>query len=613
MGVMNKRGQVTIFIILAIVLVVGIVLYFVFGNGAISSLSKNLQGAEDSYKSCMAERVKLGISLLGQQGGYIYLEELQFYPGSPYMPSSSQLNFYGNSVPYWLFVSGNNIVREQKPTKEKMTSDLRRFVLEGLNSCNFDSLNANGVYVDVYNGSVDVKINDNSVDLVLGNPIFIRSEEDNQSATVSSHKISVNSKLGKFYNLATKVYDKEKSDAFLEEYGLDVMHLYAPVTGVDFSCAPMIFNEAQVKGNITQGLEDNIAALKVSGNYYDLSSSERSYFVVDVGQKVDENVNFIYSGAWPTKIEMFGDKVVQPVGNQQGLGMFGLCFVPYHFVYNINFPVLVQFYDNNEIFQFGVVAIIKNSQSRDAVLGETEVLSGEPICDNADKSISVSTYDLNMNPISANVRLSCLGQSCEMGSTSKTPKNFNVPACVNAVLEAYADGYAPASYTISTNSETSADILMKKIYTLNVSLTSSEKVTIIFSSADFSSVLNYPEEKSVQLTEGDYNITALVYKNTSISFPGIKDKKCLEVPTSSIGGVFGATEQKCYDLDIPAQEIDSALVGGGRAFDYFTEEQLKTSDKLKIEVPMFDTPQKMEDLQNNYLEWETARVDLSFE
>jgi hypothetical protein len=612
MVMLGKKGQVTIFIILAIVLVAGIVLYFVFNGDSASNIPKDLQKGEDAYKSCIMERAKLGISLLGQQGGYIYLDELQFYPGSPYMPSSSQLNFYGNSVPYWLFVSGNNIVREQKPTKEKMTSDLRRFIEEGLNSCNFDSLNANGIYVDVYNGSVDVKINDNSVDAVLSNSIFIRSEEDNQSATVSSHKISVSSKLGKFYNLATKVYDKEKSDAFLEAYGLDVMQLYAPVTGVDFRCAPMIFNEAQVKGNITQGLEENIAALKVSGNYYDLSSPERSYFVVDVGQKVDENVNFIYSGAWPTKIEMFGDKVVQPVGNQQGLGMFGLCFVPYHFVYNINFPVLVQFYDNNEIFQFGIVAIIKNSQSRDAVLGETEVLSGEPICDNSNAKLGVSVYDLDLNPINANLRFSCLGQSCELGISEDTT-SFNVPMCVNGVLDAYAEGYAPASVSVSTNRETSTSVLMKKIYDVNVSIGSSDKITVVFSSPDYSSVLNYPEEKSVKLVEGEYNITAFVYKNTSINFAGIKEKKCLDVPSSSIGGLFGSTEQRCYELDIPAQEIDSALVGGGKAFDYFAEEQLRDSASLKMVVPMFDTPQKIEDLENNYLEWEVSKVDLSFE
>ncbi len=611
MGVMNKRGQVTIFIILAIVLVVGIILYFVFNGGSSSVISKDLQSGEDAYKSCITERVKLGISLLGQQGGYIYLDELEFYSGSLYMPSSSQLDFYGNAVPYWMFVSGNNILREQKPTKQSMTTELRRFISEGINSCNFDNLNSEGIYVDVYDGNIEVDIRDTSVEVTLNNPIYISFED--QSATISNHKISINSKLGKFYNLATVVYNKEKEDAFLEEYGLDVMQLYAPVTGVEFTCTPMFFNDAQVKKNISQGLEDNIASLKVSGNYYDLNDPQHSYFVVDVGENVDENVNFVYSKNWPTGIEMFGDRLVQPIGNQQGLGMFGLCFVPYHFVYNINFPVLIQFYDNGELFQFGVVAVIKNSQSREALLADEETLSGEQICENSNANIDVSVYDLDLNPIVANLRFSCLGQSCELGNSVSGSGNFDVPMCVNGVLDAYVDGYAPASVSVSTNRETSANILMKKIYDVNVSVGNQDKMSIVFSSSDYSSVLNYPDEKSVKLVEGGYNITAFVYKNTSINFAGLKDRKCLDVPSSSIGGVFGATEQRCYDIDIPAQEIDSALVGGGKAFDYFTEEQFLDSQYLKISVPMFGVPQKIEDLQNNYLEWEVSRIDLTFE
>ncbi|MEI7719380.1 MAG: hypothetical protein WCI72_05915 [archaeon] len=611
----RKKGQVTIFIIVGIIIIAAIIGYFLLTGPALPGGSKELKQGEDAYLACISDRVKLGISLLGQQGGYIYLEELKFYPGSAYMPSSSQLDFYGNSVPYWMFVSGNNILVEQKPTKEKMTEDLTRFIYEGINSCNFNELNDGGIFVNVYDGKVDVAINSNSVDISLDNPIFITF--DNDSATVTQHKVQVKSKLGKFYDLASAVYEKEKADGFLEEYGLDAMRLYAPVTGVEFTCAPKYFNEELIKNNITQALETNIAFLKLSGNYYELSDPKHSYFVVDVGQKVDENVNFVYSSSWPTKIQMFGDKLVQPVGNQQGLGMFGLCFVPYHFVYNINFPVLIQFYDGAELFQFGVVAIIKNSQSREAVLGGEELTLGDEICADADKKISISTYDLKLNPVEANLRFECLGESCELGKTKISSDGSiliaDVPSCVNGVLQAYAENYTSSSQTISTNREDKADILMKKIREINVSIKSTAPVTILFSSEDYTSVFNYPEDKTVKLTEGEYNITAFVYQNTTLSFPGVKDRKCLDVPSSSIGGVFGATDNKCFDLDIPAQTIDSALVGGGKAFEYFAEDQLMDSQKLVISVPMFKVPTKIEDLQSNYLQWETSRVDLTFQ
>ena len=611
----QKRGQVTVFIIVGILVVVGILAYFFLGDTLLSPTSKELKQGEDSYLICIKDRTELGISLLGQQGGYIYLDELKFYPGSSYMPSSSQLEFFGSSVPYWLFVSGNNILVDQKPTKEKMEEELTRFVKEGINSCNFNELNDAGIYVDVYDGNVNLKINDNSVDLSLDNPIFIRFE--NESATVSKHEISISSKLGKFYNLASIVYEKEKADMFLEAYGLDVMQLYAPVTGVEFSCSPKFFNEESVKTDIKNGLVDNVAALKLSGNYYDLAEEKNSYFVVDVGEKVDENVNFVYSENWPTKIQMFGDKLVQPVGTQQGLGMLGLCFVPYHFVYNINFPVMVQFYDNSELFQFGLVAIIQNSQAREAVLGDGAVLNEGEICANANKKVTISTYDLDLNPVKANLRFDCLGESCELGSTQVKGDVASivadVPACVNGILSAYSENYTSSSYIISTNREESADILMKEIHEINVSMKSSLPVTVLFNSKEHTAIYNYPADKTVRLAEGAYNVTAFAYSNTSINFAGVKDRKCLDVPSSSIGGVFGATESQCFDLDIPAQTIESALVGGGKGEDYFTDELLSNSEVLNINVPIFKIPTKIEDLQGNYAQWEASRIGLNFE
>jgi hypothetical protein len=612
---LQKRGQVTVFIIIGILIVAAIGLYFLINDSFLPGGSKELKQGEDAYLACISDRAKLGINLLGQQGGHLYLEELKFYPGSSYAPSSSQLDFYGGAVPYWMFVSGNNLVVEQKPSIEKMNQELTRFIYEGINDCNFDSLNSAGIFVDVYDGSVDVAINSDSVEVSLNNPIFITFE--NQSATVDKHEVTVKSKLGKFYNLASKIYEKEKAEGFLEEYGLDVMYLYAPVTGVDFGCSPRIFNEDLTKRNISLGLEDNIAFLKVAGNYYDLSNKRNSYFVVDLGEKVDENVNFLYSSSWPTSVQMYGDKVVQPIGTQQGLNMFGLCFVPYHFVYDIKFPVLVQFFDGNELFQFGVVAIIKNSQSREAILTGEEFINDNVICANADKKVRVSTYDLDLNPVEARLSFSCLDETCDLGSTKKVSSDesylvADVPSCVNGILHAYSENYTSSSYIISTNREDQADMILKKIHTINVSMASVGKANIVFSSNDYTSVFSYPEDKVVRLTEGEYNITAYVYSNTSISFTGIKQQKCLDVPSSSIGGIFGSTESKCFDLDIPAQTIDSAIVGGGSAEDYFTDELLTNYNELRIDVPTFKIPTSITDLESNYAQWEVSRVELNF-
>src|SRR3990167_8847197 len=98
---MNKKGQVTIFIILAVLIVGGLITYFMFRDRFIAnSMSEEFRPVYDYYLSCMEDSTQEGINLLGEQGGY--LEVPDFEPGSSYMPFSNQLDFLGQGVPYWM-------------------------------------------------------------------------------------------------------------------------------------------------------------------------------------------------------------------------------------------------------------------------------------------------------------------------------------------------------------------------------------------------------------------------------------------------------------------------------------------------------------------------------
>ena len=612
----TKRGQVTLFIILGIVIVMAIIGYFIIRNINPSSDLGNFQPAYNYYLDCMQVRTETGIKLLGQSGGYIYTEELPFESGSAYAPTSSQLSMGGTGVPYWSYVSGNNVLKEQKPTLDSMQEQLSRYVSEGINDCNFDEFNNDGVFVSIYAGDVDVIINENIVDVSMNNPVYFYSEEENNSAVANNHAFSVKSKLGKFYNIASSVFSAEDEQTFLEDYGLDVMRLYAPVTGVELTCAPKVFKDDEMMNGIYDGLEANIPFLKLRGGHYELTKEENKYFVVDLEENVEEEISFSYSRDWPTKIEIYGDRIAEPMGMQEGLASLGFCYVPYHFVYDISFPVLFQVYDDNEMFQFPMVAIIKNNQARNAsLLGDGSSAESE-LCKYKNQNVRVSTFDLDGNPVESTLRFSCLSQGCSIGSTEikngEAVVNADFPQCVNGILTAYADGYAPAEYVISTNRETSADVLMLKVYDVNVNLGNVDKAIVIFTSKDYSSALNYPDSKSVKLIEGEYNMTAYVYAGSDLVFPAISQQQCIDVTASGVAGLLGQEEQKCFDINIEGQTVESALIGGGKGYDYFTESQLKSGKALMINIPLFGNPKSLEELQNNYIELEDSTLDTSF-
>jgi len=603
MSVMMKRGQVTIFIILGIILVAGIVLYFVFNGGFGGTISKNFQVADDAYKSCISERIKSGIKLLGEQGGYIYTEELPFESGSVYAPSSSQLDFGGVGVPYWFYVSGNNFVKEQIPTKSQMASELERFVADGIQDCNFKNFNDDGIFIDVDSGSVNIEIKDNSVDAVLDNNVYFFSE-DNTSAVVSEHKISVNSKLGKFYNLAEGIYNTESKTNFLDNYALDTLTLNAPTTGFEEGCAPKIFNFANIRQNISNALSENIQFVKISGDYY---SNSDDYFVVD-DIKTDENVDFLYFPGWPTKIEIYGDDVVEPVGLQPGMNVLGFCFVEYQLIYDVMFPVLIQIHDDEEFFQFPVVVMIERNQVRNSTEVGEFVGKEEVICKNRNQDMKIGVFDLNNNLVPASLSFSCLGERCYLGETkSGGYLQTKIPVCVNGYIEARAENYSSGRYIVSSSQEKSADVLVKKIYTLRLNLGSvSGNAIVQFVSDDLSRSIMYPAENKIELAEGIYNVSVQVFRNSSLNFPARTESRCFEVPSTGFGALTGDTETKCFTTEIPAQSIDQVLIGGGKSLEFFDDYSLSNGGEILINVPLFSSPEKIEDINENYIKYEDS-------
>jgi hypothetical protein len=617
----SKRAQVTIFIIVAIVLVLGIVLFFAIRNRIeISAVPKNLEPAYLSFLECIEVNTMSGIDILGTQGGYIELPE--FEPGSEYAPLSSQLDFYGNPVPYWWYLSGNGIEREQVPALDEMENDLGEFVSNKIEDCNLDIFYDQGLEINLDNEdiSADVNIEDNFVRVKLNAPLSLSDGES--SAIVSSHDIEVNSQIGEFYNIAREIYNKEQQDLFLENYAIDALRLYAPVDGVEVSCAPEIWIAQDVVDEILGGVEANTLSLKSEGSYYDLSSKENEYFVVKGLDSGNARVQFLTSPLWPYKVEVWpsndGIMIAEPVGNQQGLGILGFCYVPYHFVYDLHYPILVQLYNDDEIFQFPISVVIKGNKPRISEAGASAIDYGLPeLCQYKTKEIEVSTFDTGLRPVNAEISFECFGTECSIGETLNGQMQETFPACVNGFVRARADGYRDARQQLSTNEDEFVDLIMDREYTLGLQIYKDGRVTndrtiVSFQSEFDSQTVVYPEQREVKLSEGQYNISLLSYASGDLTLAGENVRQCVEVPSAGIGSVFGATREECFDVVIPAQMISEVLIGGGNQQYFMVESELAGSKTIQVGYDSFTQPNTIEDLQNNYIQAETEGLDILF-
>lgn len=569
----SKKAQISVFVIVALIVVAVIVLYFVF-RGELDfgrQVPAELEPIYAYYLSCINEEVLNGAIVLGQQGGYIDTPE--FSSGTDYMPFSSHLNFLGIGVPYWYYVSGNNIVREQVPSKDRMEQELNGFLRERLVGCDFSQFEGKGFEIikdDELEVSTSIEEDVISVNVKQG--LSIRF--GNISWSSDSHNKEVRSNLGRFYDIALKIYKKQEQEMFLEEYGIDILRLYAPVDGVENGCNSKRWSVEGIRGDLITALESNIPAIKVKGDYYELKRGENEYFVQDIGENVDVDVNFMYLRSWPMKMEIWpsenGILKADPIGTQQELGMLGFCYIPYHFVYDFGFPVLIQMYSGSEMFQFPVVVYIDKNHPRKAL--DTEGLPDvvPELCENKINQLSVYTYNTELKPVEAEITFKCFETICDIGKTRLVDQDAvligDFPQCVNGFIIASAEGYETNKFPVTSIDPGSVTIILEKTHKLVLEVNSgnqrAEYAVIMFNKDNETEFLVYPEQREIELSEGWYDIRVQTYSGSSID----------------------------------GEVVDSAVSGGGTDTFYMSDSELKESKRLIINAASFGIPSTAEEL-----------------
>ena len=624
----NKRAQVTVFVIVAIVVVVA-VLGFLFLRGNISfgsGVPASLEPAYNYFLNCLEADTDSGVDILGSQGGYIYTEELIFDPGSSYMPFSSELNFLGNPVPYWYYVSGNGIQKEQIPSRNLMEEHLAKFVEDKIKSCDFNVLAEEGYVVEaaytVNEPKASVQIGDSSVEVALDFPLVI--SKSGESATVRSHNVKVNSQLGKFYDVAREIYSYEQDSLFLENYGVDTLNAYAPVTGVDISCSPKIWAAENISSELRKGIEENTLSLKTEAGDYNLKDKEREYFVVPINSK-GANVQFISLADWPYTFEVEPSEgnllVASPVGNQPGLGVLGFCYVAYHYVYNVRYPVLVQIYSEGgeEVFQFPMAVLIQGNKPRQSLNGTAVDLGLPELCQYKVQDVQVSVYDSSLTPVDADIFFECLDTQCPIGKTTDGKLSAKFPQCVNGFISAKAKGYVDGRYIISTTKESQAEMILDKSYEKEIVLrkdgqifTGNAVVSFIDKEGRRTKTIYYPEQKTVELSEGAYNIVVNTFSESTLKLQATTQEYCVDVPKGGIGSLFGASEKQCYTTQVPEQTLTSALSGGGKTNYFVLESELKNSNLVEMNFQSLPLPVNLEQLQQNYNLLDANNLEVMF-
>ena len=114
---LNKRGQVTLFVILAIIIVAGIVVFLSFRDNLQikPSIPTTIQPIHNFVQNCLEETSENSLIRIGNQGGYFLIFDEPSIEGR---------------IPYYVY-EGQNLV----PTKNKVEAQISGFVKQELSYC----------------------------------------------------------------------------------------------------------------------------------------------------------------------------------------------------------------------------------------------------------------------------------------------------------------------------------------------------------------------------------------------------------------------------------------------------------------------------------------------
>jgi hypothetical protein len=404
----SKKGQVTVFIIIGIVILFTFAAvlfitktvteekFFTEGAPVISKVPAAFTPLQLYTENCLNLVGKQGLLLLGQQGGYVNPAVLGEYSLSN--PTSSVgINLEPTKVPYWYHNSEAdtaNVVTFSSFQPDlsgrdafSINSQLERYVEENLDNClvEYEPLEQRGFTVDVADSKeVSVGIRDGFVGFTLKMEVDV--EVAGGKAELDTFYITIPLDLKHYYEVAKLIKETEEEFKFLEKQGMELISVYsrkdptafAPTSDLTFELfSGVTWSETNLKQKFKEVLGSYVPLLKFLGSnnfYYStfdhggvLSQKLLDNMVIPLAGAEDVAVRFDYLDWEPYFKTNSDNDVIRPNSQFVNYNFLQFGFQQYETHYDASYPVLVTITDEDAFdgegynFVFALESNIRNN------------------------------------------------------------------------------------------------------------------------------------------------------------------------------------------------------------------------------------------------------------
>ncbi|MGM5482952.1 MAG: hypothetical protein ACQESF_05800 [Nanobdellota archaeon] len=264
---MKKRGQVTAFIILGLVLLLSVAAFFIVKQTQTEDqnvMEPHIDEAPDKYKivqqyvlNCIEDVSKTAVKKAGEHGGYVSLDSAEKSFDTSLFPTDSDVVYFGENHPvpyYWYMESDNNCmdcgVSTQKiPSLESIEKQLGDSIDNNLDSClkDMQGLKEKGYNMEVDKPKTEVHIINKKI-IVQTNYPMEASLEGTDTTRLEDFGVSLDVPFLRSYLLAVQIAMQESSQQYLETLGMTLVSYYS---GLDSSKLPPIMHLDESKNTVT--------------------------------------------------------------------------------------------------------------------------------------------------------------------------------------------------------------------------------------------------------------------------------------------------------------------------------------------------------------------------